>query len=35
MLRNVLCKTMETYCVICKKNTADKNSSFGRTKQID
>ena len=26
-------KTMETYCVTCKKNTASKNSSVWRTKQ--
>ena len=26
-------KTMETYCVSCKKNTANKNSSVRRTKQ--
>ena len=24
---------METYCVSCKKNTTNKNSSFRRTKQ--
>ena len=24
---------METYCVNCKKNTANKNSSIRRTKQ--
>ena len=24
---------METYCVICKKNTANKNSSVRKTKQ--
>ena len=26
-------KTKETYCVSCKKNTANKNSSFSRNKQ--
>ena len=26
-------KTMDTYCVSCKKNTANKNSSVRRTKQ--
>ena len=24
---------METYCIICKKNTANENSSFRKTKQ--
>ena len=26
-------KTMKTYCVSCQKNTANKNSSFRKTKQ--
>ena len=26
-------ETMETYCIIRKKNTANKNSSFEKTKQ--
>ena len=31
MLRNI--KTMEWYCVSCKKNTWNKNCSVRRTKQ--
>ena len=34
MLWNILIKTMEMYFVSCKKNTANKNSSVRKTKQI-
>ena len=27
-------KTMETYCVSCQKNSANKNSTIRRTEQI-
>ena len=33
MLWNILIKTMETYCVSCKKYTQNKNSSLRRTQQ--
>ena len=28
-------KTMETYCVSCRKDTSSKNSSVRRSKKID
>ena len=33
MLWNTLYKAMETYCVSCKKNTTNENSSVRRSKQ--
>ena len=33
ILYNIIYKTIETYCVNCKKNTANENSSVRRTNQ--